>query len=185
MAQTRTLPATAQGPFATRSGMHRPQSHPKRMYELCPWTPASRTQQAKRMGRRESRHPGRPPAPPRAASCQSLPTHPHPPRCARPRAGHSLRAPPCQHAFPHRGPCLPARPPRSRPAHEQARSVLDSCSVCCLSRLGPRGLPGENRPEHGNRGVVTVPPPAPGPGDKDDSPLVSSQGCWEATRPGQ
>lgn len=63
MAQTRTLPATAQGPFATKSGMHRPRSHPKRMYELCPWTPASRTQQAKRMGRRESRHPGRPPGP--------------------------------------------------------------------------------------------------------------------------
>lgn len=125
------------------------------------------------------------PAPPRAASCQSLPAHPHPPHCARPRAGHSLRAPPCQHAFPHRGPCLPAWPPRSHLPQERARSVLDSCSVCCLSRLRPRGLPGENRPKHGNRGVVTVPPPAPGPGDKDDSPSVSSRGCWEATRPGQ
>lgn len=181
MAQMRTLPATAQGPFATKSGMHRPRSHPKRMYELCPWTPASRTQQAKRMGRRESRHPGRPPGP-ASGRLLPVPARTPPPTLLRPA---SLRAPPCQHAFPHRGPCLPARPPRSRPAHEQARSVLDSCSVLRLSCLRPRGLPGENRPEHRNRGVVTVPPPAPGPGDKDDSPSVSSRGCWEATRPGQ
>lgn len=70
------------------------------------------------------------PSPPRAVSCQSLLARSHPPSFTRPRAGHSLRAPLCQNAFPHRGPCLPAHSPHTCLPQKRARSILDSCS--CL-----------------------------------------------------
>ena len=79
-----------------------------------------------------------------------------------------LRAPFCQNAFPHRGPCLPAHSPRTCLPQKWAHSILNSWSCLpSVSSGGPRGLlTEENRIwKHRNGSLVPVPPIAPGPQD--------------------